>query len=258
MAVKLAITNEKGGCGKTTTAVNVSAMLAERGFRTLLIDADPQSYATMYYDLPAAYPSLYDALDGWLLGVDMVPVAIKETRFKLLHVLGGDIRLKQVEMREGDFAHQIDFVSLFKSALKDLDDQYDMILIDCPPQGYNLMTAIHGYADYVLTPMIPDEFALHSLELKASEIIRVRTTNPRLRYLGGLIVMDEASATKTAYKEALLAQDAIPFFRTTVRKNIALARAINAHEPIHVYAKRSHGAEDYEAVTDELVRRITA
>ena len=104
--------------------------------------------------------------------------------------------------------------------------------------------------------MIADEFALHSLRLKAEKIIEIRrTVNPQLRLLGGLIVMDEKNKTTGIYREALQSQDILPVFRATVRKNIALRRSVNAREPINVYDKRSNGNLDYQAVVDELIGR---
>ena len=104
--------------------------------------------------------------------------------------------------------------------------------------------------------MIADEFALHSLRLKAEKIIEIRrTVNPQLQLLGGLIVMDEKNKTTGIYREALQSQDILPVFRATVRKNIALRRSVNAREPINVYDKRSNGNLDYQAVVDELIGR---
>ena len=105
--------------------------------------------------------------------------------------------------------------------------------------------------------MIPDEFALHSLRIKAESLIEIRRTiNPHLRLLGGLIIMDEKNGTKAIYRDALQSQDVIPFFSATVRKNIPLSRAINAHEPINTYAKHCNGNIDYQAVVNEIIGRV--
>ena len=146
---------------------------------------------------------------------------------------------------------------LFVNTLSALESRYDYILIECPPQGYKLLENIQLYADYLLIPMIADEFALHSLRLKAEKILEIRKNlNPRLRLLGGLIVMDEKNKTTGIYRDVLQTQSVLPFFKATVRKNIALRRAINAHEPINRYDKRSNGNIDYQTVTDELIGRI--
>lgn len=103
-------------------------------------------------------------------------------------------------------------------------------------QRGKLLENIQLYAGYILIPMIADEFALHSLRLKAEKIIEIRrSVNPQLRLLGGLIVMDEKNKTTGIYRDALQTQDILPFFHTTVRKNIALRRSVNAREPINIY-----------------------
>ena len=254
MSIKIAITNEKGGCGKTTTAVNVSAILAEHGFRVLLIDADPQSYSTMYYGLYAPErPSLSDVL---FYG-EKPEHTISTTEFGV-DVLRSSTALMDAEERlDQRKINGLHYNDLFVNTLSALESRYDYILIDCPPQGYKLLENIQLYADYLLIPMIADEFALHSLRIKAEKILEIRKNlNPRLRLLGGLIVMDEKNKTTGIYRDVLQSQNVLPFFIATVRKNIALRRAINSHEPINVYEKRSNGAIDYQAVTDELLWRV--
>ena len=251
---KIAITNEKGGCGKTTTAVNVAAIMAEYGQRVLLVDADYQSYATAYYGLyQPEKVALYQTL------FENVPVkeAISATPYGV-DVLRSSAALKKAEDKLGamHMAHE-SYTELLRKALEPVENQYDMILIDCPPQSYRLLEVIQSYVDYLIVPMIPDEFALHSLRIKAENLMQVRRTlNPRLQILGGLIVMQESNATKRAYSEALQGQTVVPFFRTAIRKNITLSRAINAHQPINVYAKSSNGNEDYQALTEEIMGRI--
>lgn len=247
---KIAITNEKGGCGKTTTAVNVAAIMAEQGKRVLLIDADYQSYATAYYGLyQPDQPSLYHVLFADIPVTD----AISTTPFGV-DVLRSSAKLKQAEdvlAAKGDYTH------LMEQVLHPIESQYDVILVDCPPQSYRLLDVIQCYVDYLIVPMIPDEFALHSLRIKAENLMQVRRTlNPRLQILGGLIVMAESNATKQAYSDALQGQSVIPFFQARIRKNVTLSRAINAHQPINVYDKSSNGNQDYQAVTREIMGRI--
>lgn len=231
MSIKIAITNEKGGCGKTTSAVNISAILAERGYRVLLADVDPQSYATMYYGLyNADDPSLYDAITG----VWPVNDAIVKTVFGVDVLKSNTKSMRLEEMLTEYKLRGRAYNDLLSKLLTPIENNYDYIIIDCPPQGYKLLENVQRYADYILIPMIPDEFALHSLRIKAESLIEIRRTiNPHLRLLGGLIIMDEKNGTKAIYRDALQSQDVIPFFSATVRKNITLSRAINAHEPIN-------------------------
>ena len=230
MSIKIAITNEKGGCGKTTSAVNISAILAERGYRVLLADVDPQSYATMYYGLyNADDPSLYDAITG----VWPVNDAIVKTVFGVDVLKSNTKSMRLEEMLTEYKLRGRAYNDLLSKLLTPIENDYDYIIIDCPPQGYKLLENVQRYVDYILIPMIPDEFALHSLR-----------------------IMDEKNGTKAIYRDALQSQDVIPFFSATVRKNITLSRAINAHEPINTYAKHCNGNIDYQAVVNEIIGRV--
>ena len=253
-AKKIAITNEKGGCGKTTTAVNVSAILAERGYRVLLIDADPQSYSTMYYGL---YAPENLSLSDVLFHGEKPEQAISSTEFGVDVLRSSTALMAAEELMDQRKMNGQRYNDLFVNVLSALESRYDYILIDCPPQGYKLLENIQLYADYLLIPMIADEFALHSLRLKAEKILEIRKNlNPRLRLLGGLIVMDEKNKTTGIYRDVLQSQNVLPFFKATVRKNIALRRAINSHEPINVYEKRSNGAIDYRLLRHVLWRDL--
>lgn len=252
--IKIAITNEKGGCGKTMSAVNISAILAERGYRVLLVDADPQGYSTMYCGLyDPSLPSLFEVM----FSGENPENAISSTKFGVDVLRSSTQLMSAEELLDQRKCNGLGYNGLLADALAGMDSRYDHILIDCPPQGYKLLENIQLYAGYILIPMIADEFALHSLRLKAEKIIEIRrSVNPQLRLLGGLIVMDEKNKTTGIYRDALQTQDILPFFHTTVRKNIALRRSVNAREPINIYDRRSNGNLDYQAVTDELIGRV--
>lgn len=255
MAIKIAITNEKGGCGKTTTSVNLAAILSERGYRVLLVDADGQSYATYYYGL---HNTKKKTIENVFFDEDFPMDAIIHTKFGVDVIPSGSGFKQAEEMLTKQKISGTRYQNILKNKLTAIETEYDFILIDCPPQGYKILDSIETFVDYLILPMIPDDFALHSLQVKAESVSRIRRSmNPRLRVLGALIIMDERNGTKSAYKEALQAQQIIPCFETTIRKNVTLSRAINAHEPINVYAKRSNGNVDYQAFADEVVRRVT-
>lgn len=199
---KIAITNEKGGVGKTMTAVNLSACLAQRGYRVLLIDADPQGYATLNYDV-AVSPSLLEVLRGQVACTK----AVQTTRFGV-DVLPSDRTLSVIEE---DLIRQkmngAPYLNTLEKALEDLPD-YDFVIIDCPPQGGRLMDIVHYYADAIIMPMFAEDYGIHALTLKAEAIADIRRTiNPNLKILGGLITMDERRGLRSVFREVLLGQD---------------------------------------------------
>ena len=198
-------------------------------------------------------PSLYDAITG----VWPVNDAIVKTVFGVDVLKSNTKSMRLEEMLTEYKLRGRAYNDLLSKLLTPIENNYDYIIIDCPPQGYKLLENVQRYADYILIPMIPDEFALHSLRIKAESLIEIRRTiNPHLRLLGGLIIMDEKNGTKAIYRDALQSQDVIPFFSATVRKNITLSRAINAHEPINTYAKHCNGNIDYQAVVNEIIGRV--
>lgn len=237
------------------SAVNISAILAERGYRVLLVDADPQGYSTMYCGLyDPSLPSLFEVM----FSGENPESAISSTKFGVDVLRSSTQLMSAEELLDQRKCNGLGYNGLLADALAGMDSRYDYILIDCPPQGYKLLENIQLYAGYILIPMIADEFALHSLRLKAEKIIEIRrSVNPQLRLLGGLIVMDEKNKTTGIYRDALQTQDILPFFHTTVRKNIALRRSVNVREPINIYDKRSNGNLDYLEAIDSIERYVT-
>lgn len=246
---KIAITYEKGGVAKTTTAVNVSAILAERGFRVLLVDLDHQSYATSYYGM---YDDTLPGINEVMQEQSTAEQAIRPTVFDNLDLLPSTYAFKNIEtylmmkVRRQEFTLQ--------KALESIENNYDFIFMDCPPSGDRIKTNALAFADYVILPTIPDDYSVHGLQCIAEEIIDIKqNVNPALTVLGVLITIDERTANKMAYKEALQNQDIFPCFATAIRKNTKLSEAINSHQPINVYEPKSNGNMDYNALVDELL-----
>ncbi len=247
------IANQKGGVGKTTTAVNLAAALAALKKDVLLIDLDPQGNATMGsgVDKNAVEHNLYEVLLG--------EVSIKDARLRSetggydvlpsnRELSGAEIDLVQMDQREARLKHAIDSVRF----------DYDFILIDCPPT-LSLLT-LNGLASAsgVIIPMQCEYFALEGLSDLVNTIKRVYTNiNPNLQLIGLLRVMFDSRVTLQQQVSAQVEEhfgDRV--FKTVVPRNVRLAEAPSHGMPGVVYDKNSRGAKAYLEFGRELVRRM--
>lgn len=255
MSVKIAITYEKGGVGKTTTAVNLSAILAEKGYKVLLVDLDPQSYATSYFDMyndtmPCIYEVMCEDNDA------TAKSTIRHTGISNLDILPSNYRFRKMETVLMMKTKRQEYT--LKKCLSSIEEKYDFIIFDNPPNGERIKENALTYADYLILPTIPDDNALHGLICLSTEIVDVREyVNPQLSVLGVLITLDENTRNKNAYRQVLQEQTIFPAFRTTIRKNTYLSEAINSHKPINLYHRRCHGYTDYLALTDEILEKLS-
>ncbi|HEY9101999.1 ParA family protein [Chitinimonas sp.] len=248
----LAITNQKGGVGKTTSAVNLAAGLAQAGKRVLLIDLDPQGNATMGcgVDKQALGRSVYHLLLGH---AELEDVRVTtEHGFDILPAnreLGGaEVELIEVEHRE---------VRL-RLALDNVRQQYDFVLIDCPP-ALNMLT-LNGLAaaDGVVIPMQCEYYALEGLTDLVNTLRKVRLAiNPRIEIDGLLRTLYDPRSTLAQQVVAQLAQHfGDKVFKTVIPRNIRLAEAPSFGQPIFSYDKSSRGAQAYRELADELIARF--
>ena len=266
----IAIINQKGGVGKTTTAVNLSAALAASGQRICLMDLDPQAHASLHLGLTLGEDdgSMYDVLVG-----DTPLAAILRKVNDRLSILPSHIDLAAAEMElAGEVGREVILRDRLEPFLASQDrnsvtaEQFDFLLIDCPPSlgvlTLNALTAV----DEVFLPLQPHFLALHGLSklLRTIEIVS-RRLNPTLRLAGVLLCMYE-SGTRLA---AEVSRDVEAFFkeqsrdnpiwgraqsfRTRIRRNIRLAESPSFGQSILEYAPTSHGAEDYLALAKEIL-----
>ena len=249
MGTILALANQKGGVGKTTTAVNLAACLAEAGERTLVLDLDPQANATSGLGEHANGTSSYDLLDGAPLEEIAHP-----TRFPNLDLVASRPELAGavVELSQHD-----DGEAFLATALEPARERYDYVFIDCPPSLGPLTVNALAAADRVLVPVQCEYYALEGLAqlLHSIELVRTRL-NPRLVVAGMLLTMvdgrtrlaaDVAAEVRRHFGELV--------FEAVVPRSVRLAEAPSHGLPITVYDPASTGADAYYRVASELVDR---
>ena len=250
MGKTIAVTNQKGGVGKTTTAVNLSALLGEMGQRVLLVDLDPQGNTTSGLGMEAGENSVYEALLGQL----PLRACVEETPWKNLSLVPGDIRLAGAEVELVN-AERREFQ--LKKAISALKNDYDYILVDCPPSLGLLTLNALAAADTVLIPIQCEYYALEGVSALLDTIRRVRhSTNPALAIEGVLLTMYDgrtnlslqvAAEVKKHFKGQV--------FPVIIPRNVRLGEAPSHGKPISVYDPRSLGGAAYEALAKEIIRK---
>ncbi|WP_185234062.1 ParA family protein [Teredinibacter franksiae] len=252
MAHIYAIANQKGGVGKTTTCVNLAASLAATKKRVLLVDLDPQGNATMGsgVDKNAVEFSIYDVLMG-LTRLENALHTSPEGHYKILPA-NGDLTAAEVEMLALENREY-----RLKNALSEAVDQYDYILIDCPP-SLNMLT-VNGLSACtgVLIPMQCEYYALEGLSALVNTITTIQQRlNPHLKIEGLLRTMYDPRNSLTGDVSAQLHNhfgDRV--YRTCVPRNVRLAEAPSFGMPVLAYDKQSKGAMAYIALAGEILRR---
>ncbi|MEK7756141.1 MAG: AAA family ATPase [Planctomycetota bacterium] len=256
---RIAVINQKGGVGKTTTTANLGAALANNGLRVLLIDLDPQGHLTLHFgaELRDGQPSVYDVLTA-ATPVGDVLVKVRD-RVSLvpsdIDLAGAEVELISVTGRE----------VILREALDPIEQDYDIMLIDSPPSlGVLTVNALVASTE-VLIPLQAHFFALQGLSKLLDTVTLVRQRiNPKL-HVGGVVLCMYESATRLAGE---VVDDLVKFleasrgttcawadarvYQTSIRRNIKLAESCSFGQTVFEYAPRSHGAIDYARLAAEL------
>jgi chromosome partitioning protein len=250
----IAIANQKGGVGKTTTAINLAAALAGKGMKTLLVDLDPQANSSMsFLDIHELKISIYDALTEDNIHVpDIIRSADKVEN---LSIAPSTIALAKIEAK---LIGELDSHYRLKDELQKVQEGYDYVIIDTPPTlGIITVNALVA-ATHVMIPIQASYFALEGTDdlLETIDKIKVRA-NPQLQILGALITMYD--------KRTLLAKDiydqiqrvfGMKVFKTVITKSVRLEESPAYRESIFTFAPKSTGAYEYYRLSEEVLSRV--
>ncbi|MBO4953545.1 MAG: ParA family protein [Clostridia bacterium] len=252
MGKVISISNQKGGVGKTTTSVNLSASLASLGKKILLIDLDPQGNASsgLGVDVAAVEKSVYDALVN---GESMKECLIK-TDFGPLWVCPATVDLAGAEIELVDMENR---ERRLKEAIATVRDEFDMILIDCPPSlGLLTLNALTA-TDTVLMPIQCEYYALEGLSQLTKTIKKVKQAlNPDIDIEGVLLTMFD-SRTNLSIAVADEVKKFFPnkVYKTVIPRNVRLSEAPSFGQPVNVYDPSSRGAEGYRLLAEEVLSK---
>ncbi len=249
----LAIANQKGGVGKTTTAINLAAALALRGKSTLLIDLDPQGNSSMsYMDIRSAERSMYDVFtDPHTHLADVIqPTAVAH-----LSVAPARIALAKLESR---LVGELDAPFKLKDELAAVRERFDHVVIDCPPALGLLTVNALVASTHLLIPIQSSYFALEGTDdlLETFEKVRQRP-NPELQILGVVITMhDRRTALGRDIQEQIRKVFGDKVFRTVISKSVRLEESPAYRESIFTFAPESSGAAEYYRLCEEVIDRV--
>ena len=253
MAKVVSFSNQKGGVGKTTSCVNISAQIANKGKKVLMIDMDPQGNATSGLGLSKSKikNTIYDVI----IGRCNIEDAIIKTKFKNLSVIPANIELAGAEIELQEIDKDLNFTSV---GLESIKDQYDYIFIDCPPSLGMLTVKALSVSDGVVIPMQCEFYSLEGMSQLLNTVKKIKTLyNPGLQLVGILLTMYNGRLTLTGQVVAELKKYyADKLFKVPISRTVRISEAPGYGEPICYHDPYGKGSLEYAAVAKELMLRI--
>jgi chromosome partitioning protein len=250
----IAITNQKGGVGKTTTAINLAAAMALKGLKTLLIDLDPQANSSLsFVEIHELERTIYDVLTD--TSVDMADVVMEAEHVPNLHVAPSSIALAKIE---ATLLGELDSYYRLKDKLAKVRRRYDYVIIDTPPALGIITVNAMVAATHVLIPIQSSYFALEGTDDLLETIDKIKQrANRRLQILGAVLTLfDGRTILSKDIREQVREVFGDKLFETVISKSVRLEESPAYREPIFSFAPRSSGAFQYYKLSEEILARV--
>ncbi len=248
MGIIISLLNHKGGVGKTTSAVNIGAGLVELGKKVLLVDLDPQANLTLSFGIPRQPVTIYEAMRG---ESELKPYTIKNN----LDIVISTLDLSGVEM---ELSNEAGREYILQEVFEPLLDNYDFIILDCPPSLGLLTLNALTCSNFVIIPLQTEFLALQGLAKIKQVIDKVKFRLNKNLEIGGVIatMYDARKVLSRDVVETILKYFGEKVFKTYIRDNVALAEAPAQQKDIFAYSHKSAGAEDYLNLCKEILERM--